>query len=195
MASSAIDISSNALLLIGDEPISAFTEPGAGAKAAANLYPQTKEMVLSYHPWTFALKEQRLSRLTQTPDTLANYNYAYQLPTDLIRLWKIAPISDYVIIGDKLYSNEPELLARYIYDVPETMIPAHVVKAMEYQMASEFSISVTEDENKAQYYGQKAQLQLAKASNIDSQGQPQEPIVDSPFVDARFSGSFTQRYF
>jgi len=195
MASSAIDISSNALLLIGDEPISSFTEPGAGAKAAANLYPQTKEMILGYHPWTFALKEQRLNRLTLTPDTLANYNYAYQLPTDLIRLWKIAPDSDYTIIGDKLYSNEPELLARYIYDVPETMIPAHLVKAMEYQMAAEFAISVTEDENKAQYYTQKAQLQLAKASNIDSQGQPQEPIVDSPFVEARFSGSFSQRIF
>ena len=36
-------------------------------------------------------------------------------------------------------------------------------------------ISVTEDENKASMYQSKANNQLAKASNIDSQGQPQQP--------------------
>jgi len=35
---SDIDIASNALVLIGDNPINSFTEPGAGATAAANLY-------------------------------------------------------------------------------------------------------------------------------------------------------------
>ena len=192
---SAIDIASNALLLIGDSPISSFTEAGAGAQAAANLYPQTKEMVLSYHPWTFAMKEQQLSRLSQAPDTRTNYKYAYRVPTDLIRLWALFPYSNYVIIGTNIYSNEESLLARYVYDVPETNIPAHCVKAMEYQLASEFSISVTEDENKAGLYQNKANSQLAKASNIDSQGQPQEAIKSSPFVEARFQGSFTGNYF
>lgn len=192
---SAIDISSNALLLIGDEPINSFTEPGAGAQTAANLYPQTKEMVLTYHPWTFALKEQALSRLSQSPDSKTNYNYAYQLPTDLIRLWKVMPQSDYLIVGNLVYSNEPELLARYVYDVPESNIPAHLVKALEYQLAAEFAIAVTEDVGKAQFYQQKASLQLAKASSVDSQGQPQESITSSPFIEARFSGETGQGFF
>ena len=193
--SSSIDIASNALLLIGDSPISSFTEAGAGAQAAANLYPATKEMVLSYHPWTFAMKEQELSRLSQAPDTRTNYKFAYQMPTDLIRLWSLIPYADYAIIGDKIYTNQNSLLARYVYDVPEENIPAHCVKAMEYQMAAEFSIAVTEDENKAAMYQRKADLQMAKASNIDSQGQPQQPIRSSPFVEARFQGSFTGNYF
>ena len=79
--------------------------------------------------------------------------------------------------------------------MPETNIPAHLVKAMEYQMAAEFAIAVTEDENKASMYQQKANSQMAKASNIDSQGQPQQPIRSSPFVEARFQGSFTGNYF
>ncbi len=192
---SAIDISSNALLLIGDEPINSFTEPGAGAQTAANLYQQTKEMVLTYHPWTFALKEQALSRLSQSPDSKTNYNYAYQLPTDLIRLWKVMPQSDYRIVGNLVYSNEPKLLARYVYDVPESNIPAHLVKALEYQLAAEFAIAVTEDDGKAQFYQQKASLQLAKASSVDSQGQPQESITSSPFTEARFSGGTGQGLF
>jgi len=192
---SAIDIASNALLLIGDSPISSFTDAGAGAQAAANLYPSTKEMVLSYHPWSFAMKEQELSRLSQAPDVRTNYKYAYQIPTDLIRLWAVFPYSDYTIVGEFLYSNQNSLLARYVYDVPETNIPAHCVKALEYQMAAEFSVAVTEDENKASMYQSKASSQLAKASNIDSQGQPQESIQSSPFVEARFQGSFTGSYF
>lgn len=192
--SSSIDIASNALLLIGDNPISSFNDPGAGAQAAANLYPQTKEMVLSYHPWSFAMKHQELSRLSAVPDKRTGYKYAYKTPTDLIRLWAIMPHSDYVIVGENILSNEPALLARYVYNVAESSIPAQLVKAMEYQMASEFSISVTEDENKAAFYQQKANLQLAKASNVDSQGQPQQSIISSPFIEAR-NGGFSGSYF
>jgi len=36
---------------------------------------------------------------------------------------------------------------------------------------------------------------LAKASSVDSQGQPQESITSSPFIEARFSGSHTQGFF
>jgi len=187
---SAIDISSNALLLIGDEPINSFQDPGAGAQAAANLYPITKEMALSYHPWTFALKEQFLSQLTQQPDSLTNYKYAYQLPTDLIRLWEIMPKgADYEIVGQLVYTNEPQLLARYVYDVPESLLPPHFVKALEYKLASEFAISVTEDENKNQLYQQKANQHLAQASNVDSQQYPQQAITSSPFIEARFGYS------
>ena len=109
-----IEIASNALILIGDNPISSFTEPGAGAQAAANLYPSTKAEVLSNHPWSFALKEQVLNLLSQTPDPLTNFQYVYQNPSDLIRYWAVKPYAFYEIVGDKLYSNQNRLLARYV---------------------------------------------------------------------------------
>jgi len=153
---SDIDMSSNALLLVGDSPISSFTEPGAGAQAAANLYPDTYKRVLSEHPWTFALKEQRLNKLSQTPDTFTNYQFAYQIPNDLIRLWAILPQSDYTIVNNILYSNTGSgLLARYVYAVDEVNLPPHVVKAIEYKLASDFAVSVTEDLSKAAYYEEK----------------------------------------
>jgi hypothetical protein len=184
---SSIDICSNALLLIGDNPINSFSDPGAGAQAAANLYPQVKERFLSTHPWSFALKHQRMSLLTAQPDPLTGYKYAYQMPTDLIRLWSIAPHQNYTVVGDSVLMNTNiGVLATYVYSVPETSIPAHAVKALEFMLASEFSISVTEDENKAQLYNQKATIASSQAMTIDSQGRPQVAIVDSPFVNARF---------
>jgi len=187
---SSIDIASNALILVGDDPISSFSDPGAGAKAASNLYPQVKQRFLSAHPWTWALKQQRLSLLSAAPDDLSDFDFAFQLPTDLIRLWNIQPYQNYRIIGDLLYANQNTgMLATYVYDVDEVKIPAHGVKALEYLLASELAISVTEDENKATLYTQKANTMMAQASNVDSQGHPQDSIISSPFIEARFSGS------
>jgi len=183
-----IDMASNALLLIGDNPISSFTEPGAGAEVAAAIYPETYKKVLSEHPWSFALKEQQLSRLTSEPDDKTGYQYAYQAPTDMIRLWAIMPWSNYVIIGDLIYSNENDLLARYVYNVSETALPPHVVIAVQYKLASDFAISITESNSKSELYEAKYRNALAHARTIDSQGRPQESIIDSPFVDVRFSG-------
>lgn len=187
---SDIDIVSNALLLIGDEPISAFTEAGAGATIAANLYPNTLSKMLSEHPWSFAFKEQQLSRLSATPDRKTNYEYAFQMPVDLIRMWAIMPNSRYAIIGSLLYSNETELLARYIYKVDEAELPPHFIEALQYKLASDFAISVTEDRNKAQYYAELADRSLSKAKSVDSQGRPQTPVISSPFLDAHYGSRF-----
>lgn len=186
--STKIDIASNALILIGDEPISSFDETGAGATAAANLYEATYQKVLAFHPWSFAMKEQRLSRLSQSPEPETNYKYAYQIPVDMIKIWAVLPHSNYAIVGDKLYSNSNTLLMRYLYRVDEQAIPPQVVKAIEYALASDFAMLVTESTNKAQYYEQKYRDQVALASSSDSQNRPQTAIVDSPFIRARLSG-------
>lgn len=185
----SIDICSNALILIGDDPISSFTEPGAGAEASANLYSETYKQVLSEHSWSFALKEQELSRLSQTPDSRTNWKYAYQLPTDMIRLWAIMPHSDYILVGTLLYSNLDSLLARYIYEVDETNLPPHVVKTIEYKLASDFAMLVTENQTKSEHYFQLYTDSLQKAKSVDSQGRPQQPIIDSPFTDVRLYGN------
>ncbi len=186
----AIDMASNALLLIGDNPISSFNDPGAGPLVASALYPDTYRSILSVHPWTFALKEQWLNRISATPDSLTNYQYAFQLPTDLIRIWKIMAHSNYDVVGALVYSNEDELLCRYNYQVPEVDLPPQVVKTIEYKLASEFAVPITEDEDKAAYYEKKYALQLSTAMSVDSQGHPQVAIVDSPFTNVRYGGDY-----
>lgn len=182
----SIDIASSALLLIGDNPISSFSDPGAGAQVAGTLYPEVKRRILSSHPWSFAMKQQQLNRLSQTPDKLTGFQYAFQLPTDLIRLWNTQVNSNYIIIGDLLYSNQQEILATYIYDVDEVNIPPHAVKAIEYSLAADFAISITEDNTMSQIFEQKFLNMVAQAQAIDSQNRPQSPIVDSPLIGARF---------
>jgi hypothetical protein len=187
----AIDMASNALLLLGDNPISTLdgTEPGSGSLVAANLYEETYKSILSSYPWSFALKEQYLNRLSQTPDDETYYSYAFQIPSDTIRIWKVMSYNFYSIVGPYIYSNERTLLCRYIYRVNEAALPAHVVKAVEYKLAADFAVPVTEDQNKAQFYEQKYMLQVAQAQGIDSQNQPMKTIIDQPLNNVRYSGS------
>lgn len=191
---SSIDISSNALLLIGDNPISSFDDPGAGAQVAAAIYPETKKRLLSQHPWSFATKQQRLNRLSQAPDRLTNYLYAFQLPTDLIRIWNIQGHSDYMLVGNLLYSNQKQLLCTYIFDVDEVNLPPHFVKSLEYSLASDFAIAVTEDNTRAGLYEQKYKSLISEAMAIDSQGRPQVGIIDSPLLDVRHGGGYGGMY-
>ena len=187
--STAIDIASNALILIGDEPISSFDESGAGAKATANLYEQTRDTLLAEHPWTFAMKSQRLNLLSQEVDSLRYYKYAFQIPTDLIRLWSLYPVGqNYEIQENILYCNQKELLANYVFSVNESKFPPHFVKALEYRLASEIAISVTEDVSVSEVILSKYIAQIVRAKNIDSQGKPQVSIIDQPFVQARLGG-------
>ena len=183
-----IEIASNALQLIGDEPINSFSDEGAGAQVAGNLYPETYRGVLAEHPWTFALKEQLLNLLSQSPDDLTGFSNAFQLPPDLIRLWAVLSHSNYTIVGSLVYSNENELLARYVYQVEETELPPHFTKALEYKLASEFSISIREDVQMAGFYEKKYLQFVALARSIDSQQKPPVKIVDSPFTDVRRHG-------
>lgn len=186
---SSIDISSNALQLIGDEPINSFEEAGAGPRVAKAIYDGTKQKLLSSHHWSFALKQQRLSRLSQVPDKKTNFSYAFQLPTDLIRIWNIQDHSNYILIDGLLYSNHKELLCTYIYDVVETALPPHFVKSLEYALAADFAIAITENQSLNALYEQKSQMALSQAKSIDSQGRPQQGIIDSPLIDARHGGN------
>ena len=163
-----IDMSSNALMLIGDTPINALSE----SPAANNLYAQTYEYVLSEHPWSFAMKELYLSRLTATPDPETGYQYAFQIPPDSIRLWAVMPTVNYRIVGEFLYANADKLLARYTYKVSETALPPHIIEAIEYKLAAKFAIAVAEDENKSMLFENKYKDALGVAMAKDAQQHP-----------------------
>lgn len=173
---SDIDIASNALVLIGDDPISALSE----SVAASNLYSDTYEYVLSQHPWSFAMKEQDFSQLSQQPDTETGFRYAYQRPGDLIRLWAILPTQHYQVVGEFIYSNSSALWGRYVYKVTETSLPPHFVKCLQYKLAADFSVSVAEDEQKMQIFEMKYRDSLGEAMAIDSQQHPYAGIRGNP---------------
>ena len=92
------------------------------------------------------------------------------------------------MVGSLTYSNQNELLARYIYKVAESQLPPHFQKALEYKLAADFALLVTEDEGKSAAFEQKYRQAISQARAIDSQSHPQQPIVSQPFTDVRRGG-------
>lgn len=176
---SKVEIASNAMVLIGANPISSFTEGTEGTVADA-LYESTYTSVLASFRWRFASKQAVLSKLVAAP--LNTWQYQYQLPTDLLVVIKTEYLGNYEIFGDKLYSDSPSLSIDYIYRVPETLLPAYFVKALEFLLAAQFAVPITDNTQRATLYETLYEKQLARAKNTDSTQRPQVAIQDSPLT-------------
>lgn len=183
MGFSKIQLSSNALILLGDQPISSFDDTGAGARSASNLYESAYLSILSSHRWNFATKKTTLSRLTAKP--LNEYLYQFQLPTDMVRLTSTYPVSNYKILEDKLYSDSQAVSIDYIYKVSEDKLPSYFIKAFEYYLAVQLAIPVTEDFNKMELMQRMYERESRNARYSDSQSAPAVPIQDDPYIRVR----------
>lgn len=180
---SDIDIASNALVRIGAEPISSFTEGGASGQAAANLYEPTIRALLTEHRWRFAAGKRQLARLVSAP--LNEYSYAYQLPSDMLLMYRVYPSGNYEIFEDKLYTNATSVEIDYLFRPSEAQFPAYFQLACEYKLASEFALIVTSNRTLAETYEFKANEQMKKARFADSQGRPQANIYTFDYMDVR----------
>ncbi len=118
MALSGIALSSRALLKIGGDTITSFDEGTAEAEIAANLYPTTRDALLSVHPWGFATGQAALARLTAEP--VADFAYAYQLPSDLLRAVSAGGAErgrgiPFRIAERRLHTDAPEVVLTYVF--------------------------------------------------------------------------------
>lgn len=184
---SKIDIISNALVLIGHPPISSLDpDQGAGATVGAALYETTLVFMLSTTYWRFSIKQQSLNRLSAVP--LNNWQFAFQLPTDMVTLFRVDPRAKYQIFEDNLFANIDTISADYSYRVGDTALPIYFVQAMQYKLAADFAISITNDTQKSQLYETKYREELRIAMAADAKNHPAVPIVDQPFTDIRLGG-------
>lgn len=180
---SAIQMASNALVLLGHPPISDFNEPGAGARAASSLYETTYRDMLSGTRWRFATKKLTLSKLASSP--LNEFDYQYQLPNDFLYLNKALDGSDYEVYEDKVYSNMPSLSIDYVFRVDESYLPPYFARLMEFQLAALLAVPVTANSTRADLYDGMTSRQLKKARYLDSSQRPADEIPTSTYVDAR----------
>ncbi len=178
-----ISMSSNALLLIGHNTINSFSDVGAGAKAASNLYQTVYEDAITAYPWRFAIGKATLSKLVATP--LNEWKNAFQTPSDLLLTYRTYPRSTFEVYEDKIYSDQETLEIDYWFKPQETNLPPYFVKYMQYLLASEFAISVTDNRTLAETYNAKATQQGMIAMNRDSQGRTNNAIQSAPFLEVR----------
>ena len=206
MASSDIDIASQGLGLLRANTISSFDDGTNEADIAKLYYSDFAQDLLTRYPWSFALKKRKLN---QTESPVNEYRYAHIVPAECLRIWAVynsgqvgaVPINDFDIQtidgGRVILSNNPDIWADYTVYTAETNWPGYFTHFAIHAFAALVALPVTDDERLAQQmhtlaWGNPSDGErggkFSVATGIDGQQKPPEEIVNSPFIEARFSG-------
>jgi hypothetical protein len=188
-ANTPIKVCSRALLLIGAEGISSFTDGTAESDVADAMYEDIARTSLTNTRWRFATKQAILNRLSAEP--VSRFGAAYQLPGDFLMLNAVTvgdnPIR-YDLYNNRVFCNESpnaEVVADYIFRANESDWPAYFTIAVEYAMAAVFATSIARDAAMTQMMEQKAQFHMMQARRLDSQQQTTRRLYTSRFIAQR----------
>lgn len=187
MALTAIALASRALIKLGAAAISSFEDGTAESQVAAALYDLERDALLASHPWSFATGQATLPRLVADP--VAEFDYAFQLPTDLIRVLRVTdgdiPAGRYRILERRLHANAELVTLTYIFRPDETAFPPWFDAALVDQLAAAFCLPLTENAERATALAQFAELRIRQARLLDSQQAPGIPLADFPLISVR----------
>jgi len=204
---SNVEICSQALLRLGDDPISSFLD-GSSGPLCGNLFPNIKKRVLIFYPWRFNTKKsQLLDRTLIEPPT--EYKFAYELPPDsltalILTAWdapfnqgRSSPFTDFDIFEGKFLTSAEQVFIDYQVDKDSEVFPPHVEELTILAMKAVLSLPITErqavaDASQAEAWGlpqERGRGGYARiAVNIDGKGRPASSIRNFSLVSVRHGG-------
>jgi len=187
MAASAVQIASNALLMLGAEPINDFDDESDRATLASNLWDQVQDAVLRMHPWNCAVKRVQLAPDASSP--AFDYAYQFTLPGDLLRVLAVGEEGDtprYKVEGRKILADDAALNLRYIYR--NTNIPhwdSLLVHATTAAMAEAMAYPLTKSNTTQQSMAAKLDFWMRQARTVDALEEPTDDVGDFPLLNVR----------
>ena len=209
MASGDTDVSivNKALLLLGAEAISSFSDGTPAGTAASTIYTEVKLSTLGMYPWSFTIAKTQLTRDSNTPQN--EWTYQYLLPNDMLlgvpravrtssaagaALFKNWEIAQSAAGGAVLMTDATEVHIDYQKAVSEGNMPTYFVQLMAYQMAWHLAEVITDQTAKSEYWRSVALGTAAEglrggyfrqAANIDAGGQTPSVVGDYLLTDVR----------
>ena len=194
MAVTKVDIASRALVMIGANPISSFTDDTTEALVTNTIYEEVVESTLTRHNWRFATGQQQLSLLADAPT--GRFEYAYQIPSNPECLKILSVTSNDALLRyhsyeDKIYldgfGSSTTVIMDYVFRQSEDQFPPHFRLAVEYKLASIFGGSVARDAALVREFDQLSERQLLIAKNTDSSETTTKTLSTDRFITERRS--------
>ena len=178
MAQTDINICSQALVLLGADPISNFNESDA-ARTCGLVYPTARDAALNEIPWRFTIVKEQLTRKTEKP--IAGWENAFIIPgggtieaiyeTDAVGA---APSEQFTIYGRDVYSNREELWADVRFKRVEAEWPIYFYHFMIAEIASLIAFDITDQQSTADRWA------------VEARGTPEEARQGGRFGQAAF---------
>ena len=180
MTTTGVSICNSALLMVGSDDINSFEDATIEAKVCKSIYEDTVQLLLQLHPWRFSLKQRDLGGKLST-DPEFKWANRYQLPSDMLRVIAIQGNVDYEIFGDMLYTDAGTAKIVYQARPDEQDMPSYFVRALQFHLASIFTLSLQEDARKAGAFDARADKETVRAKSIDTQQQTASSIPEENF--------------
>ena len=189
---SVVNMCNSALNLIGASTISALTEDTKNARLCNQRYEPVRNRVFRGHNWNCLHKRVQLAQNSTAP--VVEYEYAYALPSDCLRVLKIhngttdsiKTALDYKLEGRNVVTDEGTVYLIYIaLDEDPNNYDAYLREAISYQLAADLAYAITNNATLAKNYLLNADERLREARFVDATENSLDTVEANEFTDAR----------
>lgn len=188
MALNDVGLCSRALIRLGAAPITSFADGTAESEIAGALFGPTRDALLSSYPWSFASGQVELTPLVDAP--VADFQNAFALPNDFLRAVSAGQGGrgrglHYRIARSALHTDSESVILSYIFRPEEEEFPPYFDMVVIARLAAEFCIPVTENTSRADALYRLADIEFARARQIDAQQDSPGRIENFSLIDVR----------
>lgn len=197
MADSAVQLASNALRMIGADPITALSDDSDRARVMDALYLPTLDEKIQSHNWNFAQRRVALAALTDTPAW--GYGHMFQLPQipfclqvletnlDEGQAWRIETYATASASYRVLLTDAGSVSILYLARITDPLFyPALFSRAFEYELAYLAAYPLTRNDTLRQSLFRDKELAWQKARSRDGQeSRALKKLLSTAFTSVR----------
>lgn len=206
MALNETNVCNMALVELGADTITSFTDGTVNATRCGTLYAPTRDATLEAHDWSFARKRAALTKLAETPEF--EFDNVFMLPNDCIRPlhtdietdgwpWRVPPsvqtvwvddrVKQWQVEGRKLYTNAStvDLLYTARITAPDDWTKLFL-EAMTLHLCARLAWPVTRSRGVRLDYEKMYLAKLESAASVDAQVGDDEGWVRDDITRERF---------
>ena len=189
---SVVNMCNSALNLLGASTIAALTDDTKNARLCNQRYEPVRNRVFRSHAWNCLHKRVQLAQNSTAP--IVEYDHAYALPSDCLRVLKIhngttdsiASALDYKLEGRNIVTDIDTVFVIYIaLDTDPNNYDTYLRESISHQLAADLCYAITNNATLATNYMTRADERLREARFIDATENSLGTIESSEFTNAK----------
>ena len=189
---SVVNMCNSSLNLLGASTISALTDDTKNARLCNQRYEPVRNRVFRSHAWNCLHKRVQLAQNSTAP--VVEYDHAYALPSDCLRVLKIhngttdsiATALDYKLEGRNIVTDIDTVFLIYIaLDTDPNNYDTYLREAISHQLAADLCYAITNNAALANNYMTRADERLREARFIDATENSLDTVEANEFTNAR----------
>jgi hypothetical protein len=177
------------LIKLGESTITSLSDSSKAARLCNERYAELRDLLLRDHLWQFAIKRLELAQSTTAP--IFNWDYAYPLPSDCIRI--IEPdIKDFPfkVEGNNIITNESAVYLKYIARVTDPNdFSVSFRECLSLKIAWELAVPLTDNQQLAKEMENRFAVALGNAKAVGSIETPPDLLETESWLESRYAGT------